>query len=791
MTPDRLVLTAEGEQALLNAERGGVFISPKAFRVGDFSGAVPSVVPSDVLGNLVYEGTLHYVEVQNRKTVVFNVRVPAITNIPQTNISEAVVILDDGVTLGYVQFTNPLVKYPNEAVMIEFMLHLSQSNAHVINVTLSQIGSVPSVPNIDFLPPAVSSVCNAVSVLDMNSNPSDKFSPGIAIRYGNGGAHWSFSNHDEIFQDRLESAAIDTNTIALPAIAGEYELADGSNVIISIYAGPGAGESRRFTVAANGNFVATENGFSSLTGSSVASIWIPTKASISASGLPSRDGVGADWVLVAGPANGKPLWVPASSSGGGRTRTRGNLYHPPGKLVMQAVSITPTESKRSFVLYEEDPNQTNSDESQLHLYSYRKNNNYLTVSLGGVYQNRTSFEVSNNIIEFPETIPLDVDIDAWLYELQPHTGMYTSVKSLIVQGDGTTRRYKLPSVVESVFYLRVMRGRILISVSAYTIDPVTNEIVFTEPPSAGMRVQVDCFVQTEVAGYSTQVSSTRIRVSEATNLIILPFSPQDKEQVFIHEQGLGLYKDEYTIVGNKIIANTNFQVGHNVEVMIFHNIIAEGTSDTGLRGMVTDVIHTSKGFEFIRHGMPTVRIPQSEFELTGKSGIVVEGDFPNFVIRSTIAEKTDEDRLNIINAFDSANDTSEITITRRLTYVNDVVISITADFEAVVGPGFASKGSNEAIQFTLALIPGGAKDIEYGQNIAGSGEQGLTIPSPESSGSIAYANASRSKTAVIVSANTKDKYIDVVAKLRILRTEVESFGSRLSISLNGTIAPRL
>lgn len=787
MIPDRLILTPEGEQALMNADAGGVMIRPKSFKVGDYSGVEPLNVPSDLLGTLIFNGRLHYIEVQSKKTVVFTVQVPAQAGMPTKNITEAVVLLDDGTTLGRVRFSTPLVKYAKEAVTISFMLHLSQSNSQTIDVTLSEFGSVPSVMSVDSLPAAVTSIVNAVAVLDLAKSSSGNYCPGLAIKNSNGGAHWGFIAHDEIFNDRLETGAIDSNTISLPHVVSEFGLGDGDEVILSVHSGPGAGETRRFYVAANGNLLAKNTGFTSLSGSSALSIWIPVASRVTGSnGLPNRDGIDPAWVLAAGSESSGPRWVPPSGSS---SKTRGNLYHPPGKLIMQTTNIIPAESGRVFDLYSEDPSQTGANESQIHLYSYRKNNNYAMINLSGVYQNRQSFEISNNVIEFPEDVSNDLVIDARLYELQPHTGVYTTVERHTYQGDGTTRRFPCSSV-ESIHYTLISMGRVKLATGSYSYDPATSELVFTEAPAAGVKFEINCFVQNPLEGYSTHVSTVSVRIGVSTNVIILPFSPQDVEQVFVHEQGLGLYKDEYAIVGNKIVSSVNFNIGSTVEVMIFDNVIAQGSRDTGLTGMVVDAVTTSKGIELIRQGMPAIRVPMPEIELEGADGVIVEGQFPSFKIRGQ-GSQSSAARVTSISVGNLVENTNEITVTHRLEFTSDITLMITADFDAVVGPGFTSAGNNEAIQFALSIIPPGGKAIEYGRNQAGSGEVGLTSPSEGASGALATAVASRTICTNIIAENTKAKYVEIQAKMRVVRTDVTSFGSILRAAISGVAIPRV
>lgn len=785
MTPDRLLLSPEGEQALLTAEQGGVYIRPRSFSIGDFQGTEPSTVPSGVLGTDLFSGTIHYIEVVSANTARFTLVVPSTANTTPITVTEAVVRLDDGTTLGRVRFTEPVIKNPGRGLQIQFLLHLSQANAHVIDVTLSEFGSVPSVVGIDSLPAASTAITNAVVVLDLQQNPTGDFSPELAYRFGAGGSVWGFSGYGRLFTGLAGPDVTSTSNFSIQSVIDDYELEDGDLIIVNISAGAGAGETRRFTVSGS-EFTAVNAGFTDLDSSSAIHIWKQITSVSGGAGLPSRDGVGADWQLVAGPANGSPQWVP---NAGGRSRTRGNLYHPPGKLNFQALAITPTEAQKTFYLFNEDPLTAGVDESQMRLYSFRRNNNYATIALSGVSQHRAAFEITNNKIEFAENIPVEVDIDARLYELQPHPGMYTSVVSRSFVGDGSTRIFDLPADVENIFYTKIYVERILTEVASYSIDAINKKVTFSEPPQVGAVFEINCFVQEEIAGYSTQVITTSISMADLNNIIPLPVVPQSKDLVFISESGAHVNKDEYAVVGNKVVMRVDFVEGRDIEVVIFHNIRAEGTSDTGLRGMVLDGIATARGYEFNRHNAEPIRVPFPDINWTVGRGINITGKFPNFTIESTVAERIARDKFERISQSARLEDSDEIIITKRIEFKDDVLIMVTADFEAKLGPGFKTTTGLEEMQYVVGFKTVGSKEPDYARSQIGTGDASFGISDPSKSNLVAKSNASQSQTFTILAENNTAGYIDIVAKMRVKSANVSEYGSMLRATLSGIIIP--
>lgn len=788
LTPDRLLLTPEGEQALLSAENGGFFIRPRSFAVGDFTGTEPAIVAGSILGNTLHNGRMHYIQIVDGRTVRFTVVVPAsVGGSSSVTISEAIVWLHDGTPLGRVRFSQPLVKSPGRSAMFEFMLHLSQSVSHLIDVTLSEFGSIPSVGNVDNLPAAATAIANTVAILDLCENPDGTRSPGTATRFGAGGGVWGFSGFSRLYSGNPETVD-DPGLFVVTDPVSTFDLLENDVVVISITSGPGAGETRRYTLNGNLEFVPVDATFTDLDTSSVIHIWKQSTGSGSGGlGLPSRDGVGEDWMLVAGPSDGMPVWVPNSA---GMSRTRGNLYHPPGKLSMNAISIVPTESERSYMLYSEDPMSAGLDESQMRLYSYRKNNNYAYVALSGITQFRTAFELTNNIIQFAENIPVSVNIDTRLYELVPHDGTYTNCVSNELLGDGVTRIFDLPALVESVFYTKVFFSRLLVPVTAYSLDLVNRKIVFSEPPTVGSKIEINCFVQQPVAGYSTQVLTVNLRTDYEMNMIVLPVVPQSKDLVFVSEQGVHVHKSEYAVVGNKLVTSVTFAKDRNIEIMIFHNVRAEGTSDTALRGMVIDAIPTAKGIEFIRQGAEPIRIPQAEITIGAGKGMRVTGKFPNFVVENIIAERVAQDKFDRINTQKLEKDAEEIVAVHRIEIKDDLLITITADFDAVLGPGFVSVEGTEEMQFSVSFKAVGAKSMEYGRSILGSGEAGFSTVDPSKTNVKAYANASRTQSILALKANHPAGYLEIEARMRVANGSVASYGSQLRINLSGVVIPR-
>lgn len=787
MTPDRLILTPQGEQALLSAEAGGVVIRPRFFAVGDYQGSEPAQTPDALLGTEHHSGRIHYIEVLNRNTVRFTVVVPREVGGSSTiELSEATIGLNDGTVLGRVRFSESVTKRKNRAAQIEFLLHLVQGNAHVIDVTLSEFGSVPSVGNVDALPNPAEAITNAVAVLDIVVNPDEQNSEtaGLAVRGGLAGKHWSFLGFTKLFMGN-PTEVTDPSIFKVDSLIADYGLVEDDIVVVQIVSGPGEGATRRCVITAAEEVMTRDLAFLELDTSSTVSIWKQNTVQGSGSGLPSRAGTDEDWVLVAGPQDGVPRWVPSSAAA---SRTRGNLYHPPGKLKFSAITQVVMEETNKFLLYSEDPLTAGVDETQMRLYSYRKNSHYWYLSISGVRQFRQSANIEDNILEFAENVPAGLEIDARLFQLEPHSGMYTECVSFEDIGDGSRREFDLPADIENVFYSWCFIDRIMTVHSSYTIDVIRRKVIFSEAPGVGMKIEINAFTQRPIPGYSTQVITATFYPTTKRNVLSLPIAPQSKDLVFLSESGAHVMKSEFSIVGNKLVARTDFATGRPLEVMIFHNVRAEGSSDTGLRGMVTDIIPTPTGYKVVRQNADPIFLPAVPIDIIPGPGMLVEGEFPNFKISSTDKVRLDKGNYQRISSRQRAEDTNEVVITQRVEFKTDIMINVHADFSARLGPGYTAASGNEELQFILAVKRPSETTVDYGRSIPGTGETGITTQRGGEN-SYGYGNGSKGSSLILLKENYPDGVVDIVAKAKVTNVVAGQFTISLVAELTGIVVP--
>lgn len=786
MIPDRLLLTPEGRSALLSAEAGGLKVRPASFRVGNYSGVDPADVPTDILGDVLAEDTLFLCEILSGNTARFTVEIPKTPN--TISITEAVIKLDSGETLGYVRTSVPYDKAANRKIRLSFMLHLDEDIAHVIDVTLSTFGSVPSVISIDQLPAPSTSIANTLVVLDLQKNGIDDYSPELAYRFGAGGSVWGFGGCTRLFTGNVTFS--DSANFDQPDVVNDFELENEDEVICFISSGKGAGETRRFKVM-SGSFTAVNAGFIDADNGSIVHIWrqIGGAAGSAGLGLPDRSGTGVDWVLVAGEQNGSPYWMPQTS---GASRTRGNIYNPPGKLKITPISVLPTQSQKTFVLYNEDPLASNDEESWIHRYSYRKNSSYSMLALGNIQQLHTSYSLFNNMLEFPAPIPVEALIDARLFELEPHTGSRVNFRSNTHVGDNLNREFDLPATPEDSTKVFVYLERTLLSPATYTIDFARNKLVFLEAPKIGLKFEINVMVHEDAVGFATLMHVVPVRVTDNRRVFILPFAVGSKENVIINLNGLHIFKDEYALVGNKIVTNVDIQVETtgplDLEFIIFENVRSEGTVDSALRGLVVDAFLDKDGIELVRNGSGNLKLPLPRLNITTSDGIKVDGDFPNFHL-SLPAVESRASKYGAISKTESAKDTTELSTTLRITFDSDILVNVHAYFEAQLGPGFKSDSGNEEMQFGVGFKTLKSNPPELGRDLKGTGISGFGKSSETATGVIAYSNGSVGDTVMLKAANNPQGYIEIVATLKIANSKIGDYTSKVRITLAGTVIP--
>lgn len=759
MAVNRLHITELGLQAANNASAGGVFINLTNWQVGN--GTAPTDDNDDKLsGQIISQGQISFIEVLDEHASRFVLDIPDYAVTEKTTITECAVFVDSGVMFGRCLFDNPLELLPGEGMRLNCVLSTNRCNLTVINVTIGDYSSVPVTPFVWSLPSPVASEHNLVGVLNGLVNSDGSSTPITAIRYGSGNFEWSFSGYTRVYRGTVTPTAVGFDA---PLVGFQ----DNEVLIAHVAAGAGLANSRRLRYdAIESEFVELDGKPLGITSASVVSIWKRLDGNnilvSPCSYPPQTKDIPEDYVLTRGLGN-CPVWAPPKQT----ANIISTLYVSPGKLKINRVAFTGNDREYRYIL----PNGVFTDVN--HVYT----------AVGAVTQHRSAFDVQGSELEFSENIPSGALIDLRAFSKVAGNGSYVDVVAHNEKGDGNRTRFPLsirPETVDDTFVF--VRGG-LQSYSAYSYDEITNEIVTNEPVDPGLDVEILVLKHTARDGYSTRILTHTFITYGDTLFFDLPVYPQTKEQVWISVSGTHIHTDLYNIVDNKVVLQGAIPGGLEVECFIFENVKAEGTRNTNLRGMVTDATLTHKSLRLHRHDAPDVMLRIPTVSLESGPGIRVSGRHPNYTIESLISEQLTPDTVFKLNYLEKKNGSEEIITTRRVQITSDMLLQVTCDFSAQLGPGFLSSEGEEIIEYVIGFRTTQATEPEYGRQIRGTGKNGFSLIK-EGVSQYAYSCASLTQSYTLNKANIPAGYIDVVCKMRVRNSNISRYESLLFLNVN-------
>jgi len=768
MAAEVLELSDVGLKAINNASAGGQLVDATFFKIGDSASSPQKRDMTDILGQTLFEGSIHHVEVLNKNTARFVFEVPGYQVVEDTEIKEIAVYLSNHVNLGRAVFKAPLILIKGETTRFNCLLVTNRCDLTTINVTFGDYSSIPMTPFLHQLQAPSESSFNAVTVLDGQQNGDGSTSPVLAMRYGAGSFQWAFSNHTRIYFGKPTAATSTTVTV------DGLELEENELLIGHIVSGNGMGRTRRFRFTNNKLVEADSKPISGLDAQSTIALWRLSSGAGAIGGAcpypPNPKGVPSDWVLTRGFGE-CPQWAPPKG-GGGNVST---LYQAPSKLVMSSVNFTGTGDDARFTF------------GALNI----ENVNYIQPALGGVQQHRSAFDMQGNEIEFVEKISPDIPVDLRMFTRIPSNGSRLIIKTDYFVGDGQRQSFKLSQKVENANYIKAYIRGTRQSLTTYTYDEATQTLTFVSPIPEGIDVELRSFRVEDYEGYSTVITTATTTTSDDTLFLELPVTPQSIEQVEISQSGSHIHGNLYTMVDNKIILAGPIRKGLEVEITIYDNVISQGSSTTNLSGVVTDAVLTGRSLKLLRHNAKPISLPIPGVHLEQGPGIRITGEHPFYRIESTISEQLTDEKLNFkFSDTRVSRDSSEILFTHRINLSQDVMVQVYADFGAVLGPGFQSLEGLEIMEFVVGFRSSKSREPDYGRQIAGTNVAGFSSLAGDKN-ERAYSNASMSQVYDVIADNHAAGYIDVVVKMRVQNANISQYGSLLSLNVNIIGTPKI
>lgn len=768
---DALRLTSQGEQAVANANAGGLAVQPVSFKAGDFIGSNPSEVPEQLLGNELASGALSYVQVlsENSARFIFDIKLTYAAGEQLKRIGELMIYLEDNRPFGHVVLQEPIIAVPNSISRVSLLVHIQQDIQKILAVKMADYTSIPSVATLENLPSLKDNVFNAVSVLDLHINSDGSKSPGLASRYGAGSYYWAFSEHDRIFSGAIGSGFINANTFKIASITS---LKEGEVVLIQTVAGTGAGACRHFKYT-GGQLVNMDGAIPFISAQTTIAVWRRiTNPTTPTAGLPWPDNndVPESWALLRGKDN-KPYWAPV----GGSRQTTASLFVPPGKLLFSSVVTTGMPSTLRYALTEELDSSTD-----------------LFVGTSGILQPRTAYSVQGSELILSSYLEQQMTLDLRQFRIEPSQGHVVLFETYEGVGDGQTVAYNLGNQpIDSADMVFCVVGSTWQPSTVYKISN-GNRVTMTQAIPSGQKYTFYVARYEERANWSTRIRVSQYTFPFAADTFILPLSPLNKAHVVAVSGGLTIHSSEYTVAGNVLKTSSPVPADTLVEITIFENVKAVGSKDSSVDGVIIDVIPTPTGYQFKRQGLPPVDVPMAKPEIISGEGIKIEGQWPEIKISNTQALAEEADPKNMYNIQNKIDDSEELIIRQRIEFKNAVMLTCVADFQCQLGPGFAVTSGKEHIEYVLSFSTPGSSEAEYGRGLKGTGTAGFNVVSSETvlAEVVAYSNVSVTQMFIVLAENQPQGFIDVVAKVRVTDSQITSYGSKLTGNLCIKVEPK-
>lgn len=750
---DTLILSDVGKQALVNAQAGGVLISANRFKIGDSDASPTSKSLLDIVGSELFSGNVQFIEVLNKNTARFQIELEAADVIEDTTIYECA-IFQDSAMIARAVFAEPYVLSASEPVRFNCLLVTSEADLSYIDVTVGDYSSIPSTTSLSTLG-APSTSQNAILVQQGKYNLDGTKSPVIAMRDSEGTFEWTFTDHTRAYRGRPTIASSTSFTLT------GVNVDPNTTGIVHISEGSGIGKSRHFTTNAAGSYV-LESPIAGLTPSSTISVWIPTFNSASlASEIPDKAGLPASWVLQVGRDSKLPTWAPSPSS----ASTLNRLYREPSTLKMSTVIAAGDGEKSKF--------GTNDIAVE--------NINYVHPTVSAVSQHRSAFDLMANEVEFSEVIPKNLPVELRLFSREPSDGAQLEIAVDHHISDGKTKKFSMSQGVPDASHIKFFVQGIRMLPSSYIYEPYALEVELLEAPSNELPLEIRSFNPVLSEGYYTEISSYCITPISNVYLLELPFAPQSGEYIEITRSGIHVHDDRYSVQGNKVILTGPLTSGVEVEVLLYRNLLSQGSKEVDLPGMVVDGVLSATKLSLLRHGAKPVHLPIPAVNLIQGDGISITGRFPDLKVSSTVGQQLSNSKTNFVYSDTKSNENStEVLHTQRITITDAMVISVDANFSAELGPGFKATG-NERFEFVVGFKTGSSKEPAYARRVRGSGVGGFSyIPETQ----LVYGNASMGRKYEVEPENHPSGFIDIVIKMRVVNANIGEYNSYLSINYN-------
>jgi hypothetical protein len=827
MASNEMIITNEGLAQISNASAGGLLLQITKFRVG--SGVTPpSPSDTDLAIPLLTLTTITSIEVVSdgaaKFTLTMNENLPGIS--ADLTLNEVGIYTPSNVMFARGTFKSPIIKSPGIGIQLVVLVKTTQCDLSTIDISVGIETSLPSTPYVRNLPDPANSMHNVVAVMDLANNPASDHSGSLAIKYGAGGDMWGFVGYDLVYFGPVDASGLVTipTEFKISSLSSRLTIANDEAFLVQAVSGLGSGQTRRCKFrASDAKFYEAENKpFSppvtaTLAGQTTVAVWMKTGSvggALSGPVIPPLPTDHPDYVLTVGNSGIDPEWLPVSAGNGAKDSV--SLYYPPSKLTFKSYSWTSSGKDTNFKVPSFAATSTTTQLPENICYTF--------VSVQGILQTRQAYELLKReysvppsgtvmyevIVLFSEAPPFGSEVELWYAYRETGTSSriiaktFLSSKNLVQASD---RKFHLTQdgnlsspatdIPTDASELFVSVGGIKQFIGTYSYSAVASPapfIEFTEAPPAGVEIEVTTllskdstsgvnettlFVNNDYFSYDNDI--TDIELSEVPT----PATPGEavNSYVFVNVSGIYLHRSKYNIIGNRVMFSSPIPKKRAISLTLVKNVLSTGSESSNINGLVVDGLMSSDYLYLLRHNSKPVRVPIPRLNLRSGKGISISGSYPYLTISTAATEASKKQRSPIkYNNLYSQDDVDEIIYTYRLSYTNSIVVMLTADFSARLGPGFNTKDGREYIEYAVGIRSGATREPAYGRKIKGTGESGFCYLGQDSD--FAYANASISDSYEFLIEGGQGRYVDVVARMRVVNGNVSESHSFLSVNFN-------
>ena len=149
--------------------------------------------------------------------------------------------------------------------------------------------------------------------------------------------------------------------------------------------------------------------------------------------------------------------------------------------------------------------------------------NNAQVYFDGIYQFKDTYSVLDSVITFSENVPVGVNVEI----INLKAGDTTSLKSILIAGDGVTTEFNLPRAVYSNDKTFVFLQGVYQEKSTYSVNGST--ISFDTAPQDGYTVEVITFASVTIDEVSTVQKGSTSERPESTNEGSLRYNTDTKK----------------------------------------------------------------------------------------------------------------------------------------------------------------------------------------------------------------------------------------------------------------------